>query len=144
MGEQHAYRRMIFEDERASEKERVEFVVHLGDFIYESVWYPEDRPKGMYDRRMRDIVRYPQGEKDQPDFHIPVTLDDYRAIYRAYLHDQHIQNARARWPFVSMWDNHEFSWRGWQSLLNFNDRNIPAQTRRSRRTSAGSSISRRG
>jgi len=27
-----------------------------------------------------------------------------------------LQDARARWPFVAMWDNHEFSWQGWQSI----------------------------
>jgi len=49
---------MIFEDEQAAEQDRVGFVLHLGDFIYEIVRYPEDRPHGMYDRRLRDIVRY--------------------------------------------------------------------------------------
>ena len=39
-GAQNAYRRMIFEDERAPEAERIGFVLHLGDFIYEIVWYP--------------------------------------------------------------------------------------------------------
>ncbi len=34
-GAQHAYRRMIFEDERAPETDRLGFVLHLGDFIYE-------------------------------------------------------------------------------------------------------------
>ncbi|HEX4808833.1 MAG TPA: PhoD-like phosphatase N-terminal domain-containing protein, partial [Bryobacteraceae bacterium] len=62
-GAQNAYRRMIFEDERAPEQDRLDFVLHLGDFIYELVWYPEDRPQGMYDRRLRDIVRYEHGEK---------------------------------------------------------------------------------
>ncbi len=83
----------------------------------------------MYDRRLRDIVRYAHGEKIQ-DFHIPTTLDDYRAIYRAYLHDPDIQDARARWPFVNMWDNHEFSWLGWQSLQRFGGVNRPSQTRK--------------
>ena len=46
-GAQNAYRRMIFEDERAAEQDRLGFVLHLGDFIYEIVWYPEDRPQGM-------------------------------------------------------------------------------------------------
>jgi alkaline phosphatase D len=128
-GAQNAYRRMIFEDERAPEAERLWFVLHLGDFIYEIVWYPQDRPQGMYDRRLRDIVRYQSGEKIQ-DFHIPTTLDDYRAIYRAYLHDPDLQDARARWPFVNMWDNHEFSWLGWQSLQKFQGRTRPAQTRK--------------
>lgn len=128
-GAQNAYRRMIYEDERAPENERLSFVLHLGDFIYEMVWYPEERPQGMYDRRLRDIVRYPQGEKIT-DFHIPVTLDDYRAVYRAYLADPDLQDARARFPFVPMWDNHEFSWLGWQSFQKFEGKTRPAQTRK--------------
>jgi alkaline phosphatase D len=128
-GAQNAYRRMIFEDARAPEQDRLDFVLHLGDFIYEIVWYPEDRPQGMYDRRLRDIVRYEHGERIH-DFHIPTTVDDYRAIYRAYLHDPDLQDARARWPFVNMWDNHEFSWLGWQSLQKFNGETRPAQTRK--------------
>ena len=63
-GAQNAYRRMIFEDERAPRQEQLDFVLHLGDFIYEIVWYPEDRPQGMYDRRIRDIVRYQTRGKD--------------------------------------------------------------------------------
>src|SRR5438477_4420373 len=128
-GAQNAYRRMIFEDLRAPADERLDFVLHLGDFIYEIVWYPEDRPQGMYDRTLRDIVRYPNGEKIQ-DFHIPTVVDDYRAIYRAYLHDPDLQDARARWPFVCMCDNHEFSWLGWQSLQKFQGTTRPAQTRK--------------
>jgi alkaline phosphatase D len=128
-GAQNAYRRMIFEDEHAAEADRIGFVLHLGDFIYEIVWYPEDRPQGMYDRRLRDIVRYPHGEKIR-DFHIPTTVEDYRAVYRAYLSDPDLQDARARWPFVNMWDNHEFSWLGWQSLQRFGGKTIPAQTRK--------------
>ena len=126
-GAQNAYRRMIFEDERAPASERLGFVLHLGDFIYEIVWYPEDRPQGMYDRKIRDLVRYPHGEKIR-DFHVPTTLDDYRAVYRAYLHDPDLQDARARFPFVCMWDNHEFSWLGWQSFQKFGNNIRPAQT----------------
>ncbi|MEY2485637.1 MAG: alkaline phosphatase [Verrucomicrobiota bacterium] len=128
-GAQNAYRRMIFEDLRAPADEQLDFVLHLGDFIYEIVWYPEDRPQGMYDRKLRDIVRYPNGEKIQ-DFHIPTTLDDYRAVYRAYLHDPDLQDARARWPFVCMWDNHEYSWLGYQGLQVFDGKVRPAQTKK--------------
>src|SRR5580692_2658077 len=127
-GAQNAYRRMIFEDEKAAPDQRLGFVMHLGDFFYEIVWYPEDRPQGMYDRRMRDILRYPTGEKIE-DFHVPADLADYRTIYRAYLHDLDIQDARARWPFVCMGDNHEFSWKGWQSQEDFGGVR-PAQTRK--------------
>jgi alkaline phosphatase D len=128
-GAQNAYRRMIHEDEKAAENERLGFVLHLGDFIYEIVWYPEDRPQGMYDRRIRDIVRYPNGEKIE-DFHVPTDVEGYRAVYRAYLHDPDLQDARARWPFVCIWDNHEFSWLGWQSFQKFDGETRPAQTRK--------------
>jgi len=124
----NAYRRMIWQDERKAASDQLSFVLHLGDFVYEVVWYPEDRPQGMYSRRLRDIVRYEKGEKIN-DFHVPTTLADYRALYRAYLLDPDLQDARARWPFICMWDNHEFSWRGWQSQQNFSGVR-PAQTRK--------------
>ena len=129
-GAQNAYRRMIFEDERAALADQLDFVLHLGDFIYEVVEYPEDRPGGRrYERRVRDLVRYPHGEKVM-SFHIPTTVEDYRTVYRAYLQDPDLQDARARWPFVAMWDNHEFSWLGWQSIQQFKGENRPAQTRK--------------
>lgn len=126
MGGANAYRRMIWEDERKSAADQLSFVLHLGDFVYEVVWYPEDRKQGYYARRVRDVVRYPHGEKIR-DFHVPTNVDDYRALYRNYLLDPDLQDARARWPFVCMWDNHEFSWKGWQSQQDFSGVR-PAQT----------------
>ena len=96
----------------------------------------------MYDRRLRDIVNYAHGEKIQ-DFHIPTDVNDYRAIYRAYLHDPDLQDARARWPFVNMWDNHEFSWKGWQSLQNSATQHDPRKRAKWRRTRHFLNISRR-
>jgi alkaline phosphatase D len=114
-GKLNAYRRMIYEDERAAACDQLGFVLHLGDFIYEVVQYP-DEVKTRYDRTIYEITRIPDGHKIG-NFHIPLTLEGYRAIYRAYLLDPDLQDARARWPFVAMWDNHEFSWQGWQSML---------------------------
>ena len=39
----NGYRRMIFEDERARPENQLDFVLHLGDFIYEVVQYPGGR-----------------------------------------------------------------------------------------------------
>jgi alkaline phosphatase D len=127
IGSLDAWRRMIHEDERAAPGERLDFVLHLGDFVYEVVNYPEDRPQGYFDRTIREVFRYPRGQKIA-DFHLPVDLGDYRALYRAYLREPELQDARARFPFVCMWDNHEFSWRGWQSMQNVGAGNVPAQT----------------
>lgn len=114
LGYNNAYRRMMYEDARRPEGEQLDFVLHLGDFFYELVWYPEDRAT-YYARKVRDVVRYPKGQKIT-NYHIPVELDDYRTVFRAYLADPDLQDARARWPFICMWDNHEFSWRGHQAV----------------------------
>lgn len=113
-GALNAYRRMIFEDEARSMDQQLHFVLHLGDFIYEVTWYAEDNPNGNRGRRIRNLYKFPQGRK-VGNFHLPVTLEDYRTLYRAYLEDPDLQDARARWPFVCVWDNHEFAWAGYQS-----------------------------
>jgi alkaline phosphatase D len=128
LGAANAYRKMISEDMHKPEADQLGFVLHLGDFFYEMVWYPEDK-KTYYARTVRDIVRYPKGEKHS-DFHVPIDVDDYRAVYRAYLSDPDLADARARFPFVCMWDNHEFSWQGWQSIENYGQDWMPAQTRK--------------
>jgi alkaline phosphatase D len=113
-GKLNAYRRMIFEDEQARPEDQLDFVLHLGDFIYEIVEYP-DEVKTRYDRMIYEVARIPDGGKIG-NFHFPLNVDGYRAVYKGYLADPDLQDARARWPFVAMWDNHEFSWQGWQSI----------------------------
>jgi alkaline phosphatase D len=125
-GKLNAYRRMIFEDERAAPADQLDFILHLGDFIYEVVEYP-DELKMRYDRIIYDVGRIPDGGKVS-NFHYPLTLDGYRIIYRGYLADPDLQDARARWPFVCIWDNHEFSWQGRQSIQQAGGPPRPGQT----------------
>jgi alkaline phosphatase D len=125
-GKLNAYRRMIFEDERAQPKEGLGFVLHLGDFIYEVVQYP-DEVKTRLGRTIYEVARIVDGHK-VGDFHIPLTLEGYRAIYKGYLHDPDLQDARARWPFVAIWDNHEFSWQGFQSFVRAGPFEQPGQS----------------
>ena len=126
----NAYKRMIFEDERAAPADRLAFVLHLGDFIYEVTWYPEDSPNGRKGtRQLQGNLRYPTGEKLH-DYHIPVDLADYRTAYKSYLLDPDLQDARARFPFIPVWDNHEFSWQGYQSMQVFDGQARPAQTKK--------------
>ena len=125
-GAQNAYRRMLYEDRRAPAADQLGFVLHLGDFIYEVVQYP-DEVKTRYDRTIYDIGRVPDARK-VANFHVPTTLDGYRFVYQAYLRDPDIQDARAYLPFVPMWDNHEFSWQGWQSFIKYGPKVEPAQS----------------
>ena len=122
----NGYRRMIFEDERARPDDQLDFVLHLGDFIYEVVQYPEDG-KPRYGRNLYEVARIPDALQASI-FHIPSTVDGYRAVWKGYLADPDLQDARARWPFVCIWDNHEFSWQGWQSILKNPKFEQPGQT----------------
>jgi alkaline phosphatase D len=124
-GAQNAYRKMIWEDEHASPDRRLAFVLHLGDFIYEVVEYP-DEVSHRYDRTVYDIGRIPDARKVL-NFHVPTSLDGYRMVYRAHINDPDIQDARAYFPFICIGDNHEFSWQGWQSFIKYEGKAEPAQ-----------------
>ncbi|MDZ7606290.1 MAG: alkaline phosphatase D family protein [Cyclobacteriaceae bacterium] len=67
-----------------------EFVVHLGDYIYEG--YREN---------------HFQGRQHDPPHEI-INLDDYRARYKQYRHDTDLQNLHQLKPFICVWDDHEF------------------------------------
>ena len=125
-GKLNGYRRMIFEDERAVPADQLGFVLHLGDFIYEVVQYP-DEVKTRYDRTIYEVGRIPDGGKAS-NFHYPLTLEGYRVVYKGYLADPDLQDARARWPFVCIRDNHEFSWQGRQSMVQAGGPPQPGQT----------------
>ena len=77
-GKLNAYRRMIFEDERAAPEGQLGFVLHLGDFIYEVVEYPNE-VKSRYDRTIYEVARIPDGGQ-VGHFHFPLTVDGYRAV----------------------------------------------------------------
>ena len=125
-GKLNGYRRMIFEDERAAPADQLGFVLHLGDFIYEVVEYPEEQPT-RYDRTIYEVGRIPDGGQSGK-WHYPLTVEGYRIVYKGYLADPDLQDARARWPFVCIWDNHEFSWQGRQSIQQAGGEPRPGQT----------------
>ena len=124
-GAQNAFRRMIWEDERAPADRKLGFVLHLGDFIYEVVEYPEEVAH-RYGRTVYDIGKVPNARKVS-NFHVPTDVAGYRAVYQAHIRDSDIQDARAHFPFVCMGDNHEFSWKGYQSFIQYDGDPDPAQ-----------------
>ena len=124
-GAQNAFRRMIWEDERAPDDLKLGFVLHLGDFIYEVVEYPEEVAH-RYGRTVFDLGHIPDARK-VGNFHVPTNLAGYRHVYRAHIDDPDIQDARAHFPFVCIGDNHEFSWQGWQSFIKYGGKVEPAQ-----------------
>jgi alkaline phosphatase D len=79
-----AYRRMS--------EENLDFVVHLGDYIYEYGTNEYRAPGGN--------VRFHKG----PEI---ATLNDYRVRHAQYKTDKDLQAAHRAFPFVVTWDDHE-------------------------------------
>jgi len=75
-----AYRDMIAQDPA--------FILHLGDYIYESSW--------------GTAIRHHPGPE-------PVSLDDYRLYHAAYKLDPDLQAAHAHCPWFFTWDDHELA-----------------------------------
>ncbi|MFQ3319763.1 MAG: alkaline phosphatase D [Natronomonas sp.] len=80
-------------------EEDVDFVVHLGDFIYES----EDGAfKGL------GSYEYPNREKTLPSGHDRAwNLTDYRYLHRTYRSDAFLQEALETHTLIAGWDDHE-------------------------------------
>jgi alkaline phosphatase D len=127
-GHYGAYRQMLVDDDLRAPGDKIHAVVHLGDMIYET------RADGFqtaiddsYDPIMlvnrdgqpRAVSAFPSGGGTRAGVTFAATVDDYRSLYKTFLADPDIQAARARWPFVSIWDDHEFSDDCWQSQANY-------------------------
>ena len=79
--------------------ENVDFLVHVGDFIYESD-AGHFQGLGSYD--------YPGREKSLPSGHSRVwELEDYRYLYRTYRSDRFLQEALESHTLIAGWDDHE-------------------------------------
>ncbi len=130
-----AWARLVADDVNTPEDEQLDFVLHLGDFIYEVIG---DVPEGV--DASRKIPSFPDGSAPwvpdgtkpwwQPGATWAVTLDDYRHLYKAYLSDPDLQAARARFPFICTWDDHEFTNDCWQTHDTYFGDGQPAQKRK--------------
>ncbi|MBA6412889.1 alkaline phosphatase D family protein [Parahaliea sp. F7430] len=109
-----AWARMIADDQTLPEEQRVQLVLHLGDFIYERSWQARQDGSAL----SRQLAPLPEGEA-RGDSRYAKSLADYRHIYRHYLSDPWLQEARARWPFICTWDDHEFSDDNYQSYSHY-------------------------
>jgi alkaline phosphatase D len=87
----------------AAQAEHLAFVLHLGDYVYETTAASE--PGG---RRVR--FRNPDGALDLGDGRLAArSLDNYRDLYKTYRSDRDLQRLHELFPFIVVPDDHEFS-----------------------------------
>ncbi len=77
--------------------EPVDFVLHLGDFIYETVGDPDFQMLPYPDRRLELPSQQPAA----------TGLADFRFLYRIYRSDPLLQRVMEAHTFICLWDDHE-------------------------------------
>lgn len=75
--------------QRIAERDEIDMVIHLGDYIYDFVDEDEE---------VRVPAPYPQ---------VPNGLEEYRARHKYYLLDPNLRAARQQHPWMVIWDNHD-------------------------------------
>ncbi len=88
----------------------IDFVVYLGDYVYETTGDPGfQSPAGA----RKVVFREPEGAiafgtPDNP-FYAAQSLSNYRDLYRTIRSDPFLQAVHESYPFVFVWDDHEYS-----------------------------------
>jgi alkaline phosphatase D len=88
---------------RIAERDDIEFLLHLGDYIYET---PNALPPG--------APQPPEMGRPFEPLHECVTLDDYRRRYAQYRTDPDVQALHHRHPIIATLDDHEFADGAWR------------------------------
>ncbi len=87
----------------------IDFFVHLGDYVYETV----DDPTFQNPTRERRVT-FRKPEEAHPrgtdgSLLAACSFDNYCDLYRAVRSDPDLQRLHERYPMIAVWDDHEFS-----------------------------------
>ncbi|TWI11665.1 alkaline phosphatase D family protein [Aerolutibacter ruishenii] len=103
-------------------EQELDFILHLGDFIYETVGDPgfQSRDAGRSITFDDQAGALRLGTPDAPYF-AARSLDNYRQIHRTVRTDPVLQQLLERAPLVAIWDDHEFADDCWQATSTHHD-----------------------
>ncbi|MEH6347673.1 MAG: alkaline phosphatase D family protein [Bermanella sp.] len=106
----------------------LDFVVHLGDYIYETTGDPDfqeaagDRVVAFSD--LDGAIKL--GTADKP-YYAAQSLSNYRELYQTYRTDALLQKVQENFPMIVTWDDHEFSDDSWQDTTTYLN-GVPGET----------------
>jgi alkaline phosphatase D len=87
-------------------REDLDFVVCLGDYIYDESYHTVKDGTGVRDDKVGK-AQQATGQVGVGYVRAAETLDDYRAKYALYRSDESLRKVQARFPTVMLWDDHE-------------------------------------
>jgi len=116
------------------EQDDLDFVIHLGDYIYETTGDPlfqsTDHERKIEFTDQEGVLNLGVGENK---YQAAASLDNYRQLYKTYRTDPLLQKVHERFPMIAIWDDHEFSDDSWgDHATNFDGAAYEQQTQRKR------------
>ena len=109
--------------------EQIDFLVHLGDYIYETVGasFQSGQAEPAHSR-----ITLPNGlgVSGGGSGIYANSLEDYRTLYRTYRSDTRLQELHRKFPLIAIWDDHEFSDDCWKDHQTYSNENTKETSRR--------------
>jgi alkaline phosphatase D len=99
----------------------LDFIVHLGDYIYETTGDPEFQATDGRSFEFTDsdgAIKIGQGDKA---YYAAQSLSNYRELYKTYRSDDVLREVHENFPMIAIWDDHEFSDDSWQNVATTTD-----------------------
>ena len=114
----------------------IDFVVHLGDYVYETTGDPTFQDPTS-DRKVEfdDIDGAIAMGSGDATYYAASSLANYRTLYRTFRSDAMLQQVHERWPMVVIWDDHEFSDDCWGATATYHDGRVDEEDVERRRRS---------
>ena len=105
--------------------EDIDFVVHLGDYIYETTGDPifqdpNSERQIVFDDLEGAILLGNPADND----YAAASLSNYRQLYQTYKSDPMLQQVHERWPMLVIWDDHEYSNDAWGATSTYSNGRI--------------------
>mgnify|MGYP001627387650 CR=1 FL=1 len=116
----------IVADDTTPANPDVDFIVHLGDYIYET----DDNGAAPAELAKAMGISLPDGAALPGGGEYAASLNDYRYLYKLYRSDSRLQSVHERFPIVAVWDDHEFSDDAWLASETYTNANVAQPTRR--------------
>jgi alkaline phosphatase D len=101
--------------------QELDFVVHLGDYIYETTGDPSFQSTGGRTVEFTDKAGALALTAGGQTYYAAASLSNYRELYRFYRSDPLLQRMHERFPFVNIWDDHEYSDDCWGATATYFD-----------------------
>jgi alkaline phosphatase D len=100
----------------------LDFVLFIGDYIYETTGDPAFQSPGGRTITFSDLpgaiaLKSSGGQT----YHAAASLSNYRELYRFYRSDPLLQRMHERFPFIVVWDDHEYANDCWGDTANYFD-----------------------